>query len=128
MLLLQPPKLNSFPCPVCNRIYPMQKRLTQHMKTHSTEKPHMCDKVRGGHTAWGVAAVSEAGQEVDTAVFCFAAVRQVLQEALHLQDASSDTHPGHRQPQVGAGRACRRPGPAVSQLPSGEDRRSLLLV
>ncbi|NXG51666.1 ZN335 protein, partial [Psilopogon haemacephalus] len=41
---LQPPKLNSFPCPVCNRIYPMQKRLTQHMKTHSTEKPHMCDK------------------------------------------------------------------------------------
>uniref|UniRef100_A0A8C4TYQ4 Zinc finger protein 335 n=1 Tax=Falco tinnunculus TaxID=100819 RepID=A0A8C4TYQ4_FALTI len=39
-----PPKLNSFPCPVCNRIYPMQKRLTQHMKTHSTEKPHMCDK------------------------------------------------------------------------------------
>ncbi|NXD67412.1 ZN335 protein, partial [Eolophus roseicapillus] len=44
VLLLQPPKLNSFPCPVCNRIYPMQKRLTQHMKTHSTEKPHMCDK------------------------------------------------------------------------------------
>ncbi|XP_064023395.1 zinc finger protein 335 isoform X3 [Pogoniulus pusillus] len=39
-----PPKMNSFPCPVCNRIYPMQKRLTQHMKTHSTEKPHMCDK------------------------------------------------------------------------------------
>ncbi|NXL73716.1 ZN335 protein, partial [Leptocoma aspasia] len=39
-----PPKLNSFPCPVCNRVYPMQKRLTQHMKTHSTEKPHMCDK------------------------------------------------------------------------------------
>ncbi|KAM6120697.1 LOW QUALITY PROTEIN: zinc finger protein 335 [Phoenicopterus ruber ruber] len=38
-----PPKLNSFPCPVCNRIYPMQKRLTP-MKTHSTEKPHMCDK------------------------------------------------------------------------------------
>lgn len=23
----------------------MQKRLTQHMKTHSSEKPHMCDKV-----------------------------------------------------------------------------------
>ncbi|NXP73274.1 ZN335 protein, partial [Ramphastos sulfuratus] len=44
MVSLQPPKLNSFPCPVCNRIYPMQKRLTQHMKTHSTEKPHMCDK------------------------------------------------------------------------------------
>ncbi|NXK11668.1 ZN335 protein, partial [Herpetotheres cachinnans] len=43
VLSLQPPKLN-FPCPVCNRIYPMQKRLTQHMKTHSTEKPHMCDK------------------------------------------------------------------------------------
>ncbi|KAM4891650.1 zinc finger protein 335 isoform 8-T9 [Sylvia borin] len=39
-----PPKLSSFPCPVCNRVYPMQKRLTQHMKTHSTEKPHMCDK------------------------------------------------------------------------------------
>ncbi|XP_078508036.1 zinc finger protein 335 isoform X1 [Lissotriton helveticus] len=39
-----PPKLNSFPCPVCNRVYPMQKRLTQHLKTHSTEKPHMCDK------------------------------------------------------------------------------------
>ncbi|NXY90926.1 ZN335 protein, partial [Alcedo cyanopectus] len=44
VLSLQPPKMNSFPCPVCNRIYPMQKRLTQHMKTHSTEKPHMCDK------------------------------------------------------------------------------------
>uniref|UniRef100_A0A8C3U6H1 Zinc finger protein 335 n=1 Tax=Catharus ustulatus TaxID=91951 RepID=A0A8C3U6H1_CATUS len=44
MLSIQPPKLNSFPCPVCNRVYPMQKRLTQHMKTHSTEKPHMCDK------------------------------------------------------------------------------------
>uniref|UniRef100_A0A8C9PD73 Zinc finger protein 335 n=1 Tax=Spermophilus dauricus TaxID=99837 RepID=A0A8C9PD73_SPEDA len=39
------PKLSSFPCPVCGRVYPMQKRLTQHMKTHSTEKPHMCDKV-----------------------------------------------------------------------------------
>nr|XP_033819339.1 zinc finger protein 335 isoform X1 [Geotrypetes seraphini]XP_033819340.1 zinc finger protein 335 isoform X1 [Geotrypetes seraphini]XP_033819342.1 zinc finger protein 335 isoform X1 [Geotrypetes seraphini] len=38
------PKLSSFPCPVCNRVYPMQKRLTQHMKTHSSEKPHMCDK------------------------------------------------------------------------------------
>ncbi|XP_055401127.1 zinc finger protein 335 isoform X2 [Bubalus kerabau] len=38
------PKLSSFPCPVCGRVYPMQKRLTQHMKTHSTEKPHMCDK------------------------------------------------------------------------------------
>uniref|UniRef100_H3BDB9 Zinc finger protein 335 n=1 Tax=Latimeria chalumnae TaxID=7897 RepID=H3BDB9_LATCH len=38
------PKLNSYPCPVCNKVYPMQKRLTQHMKTHSTEKPHMCDK------------------------------------------------------------------------------------
>ncbi|XP_060119796.1 LOW QUALITY PROTEIN: zinc finger protein 335 [Heteronotia binoei] len=39
-----PPKRNSFPCPVCSRVYPMQKRLTQHMKTHSAEKPHMCDK------------------------------------------------------------------------------------
>ncbi|XP_063003575.1 zinc finger protein 335 isoform X3 [Elgaria multicarinata webbii] len=39
-----PPKRSSFPCPVCDRVYPMQKRLTQHMKTHSTEKPHMCDK------------------------------------------------------------------------------------
>ncbi|XP_045151509.1 zinc finger protein 335 isoform X1 [Echinops telfairi] len=38
------PKLSSFPCPVCGRVYPVQKRLTQHMKTHSTEKPHMCDK------------------------------------------------------------------------------------
>ncbi|XP_006881802.1 PREDICTED: zinc finger protein 335 [Elephantulus edwardii] len=38
------PKLSSFPCPVCGRVYPMQKRLTQHLKTHSTEKPHMCDK------------------------------------------------------------------------------------
>lgn len=43
----QAPKLSSFPCPVCGRVYPMQKRLTQHMKTHSTEKPHMCDKVAG---------------------------------------------------------------------------------
>ncbi|XP_053102250.1 zinc finger protein 335 isoform X2 [Hemicordylus capensis] len=39
-----PPKRSSFPCPVCDRVYPMQKRLTQHMKTHSMEKPHMCDK------------------------------------------------------------------------------------
>ncbi|KAM4691129.1 zinc finger protein 335 [Rhinophrynus dorsalis] len=37
-------KSSSFPCPVCNRIYSMQKRLTQHLKTHSSEKPHMCDK------------------------------------------------------------------------------------
>ncbi|XP_055788568.1 zinc finger protein 335-like isoform X2 [Salvelinus fontinalis] len=37
-------KVLSFPCPVCHRVYPMQKRLTQHMKTHSAEKPHMCDK------------------------------------------------------------------------------------
>lgn len=48
---LQTPKLSSFPCPVCGRVYPMQKRLTQHMKTHSTEKPHMCDKV-GGAEGW----------------------------------------------------------------------------
>lgn len=47
----QTPKLSSFPCPVCGRVYPMQKRLTQHMKTHSTEKPHMCDKV-GGNQGW----------------------------------------------------------------------------
>ncbi|XP_078248356.1 zinc finger protein 335 isoform X3 [Pogona vitticeps] len=39
-----PPKQSAFPCPVCDRVYPMQKRLTQHMKTHSSEKPHMCDK------------------------------------------------------------------------------------
>lgn len=38
------PKVSEFPCPVCHRVYPMQKRLTQHMKTHSAEKPHMCDK------------------------------------------------------------------------------------
>ncbi|KAI5095033.1 zinc finger protein 335 isoform X2 [Silurus meridionalis] len=38
------PKVSEFPCPVCHRVYPMQKRLTQHMKTHSSEKPHMCDK------------------------------------------------------------------------------------
>ncbi|XP_066499355.1 uncharacterized protein [Hoplias malabaricus] len=37
-------KVSEFPCPICHRVYPMQKRLTQHMKTHSTEKPHMCDK------------------------------------------------------------------------------------
>ncbi|XP_037391770.1 zinc finger protein 335 isoform X5 [Pygocentrus nattereri] len=40
----QIPKVSEFPCPICHRVYPMQKRLTQHMKTHSTEKPHMCDK------------------------------------------------------------------------------------
>ncbi|KAH0619374.1 hypothetical protein JD844_019423 [Phrynosoma platyrhinos] len=39
-----PPKRSSFPCPICTRVYSMQKRLTQHMKTHSSEKPHMCDK------------------------------------------------------------------------------------
>lgn len=44
--LLQVPKASEFPCPVCHRVYPMQKRLTQHLKTHSSEKPHMCDKVR----------------------------------------------------------------------------------
>uniref|UniRef100_A0A3Q3VMS4 C2H2-type domain-containing protein n=1 Tax=Mola mola TaxID=94237 RepID=A0A3Q3VMS4_MOLML len=38
------PKVSEFLCPVCHRVYPMQKRLTQHMKTHSSEKPHMCDK------------------------------------------------------------------------------------
>ncbi|KAM4571933.1 zinc finger protein 335-like [Fundulus diaphanus] len=38
------PKVLEFPCPVCSKVYPMQKRLTQHMKTHSSEKPHMCDK------------------------------------------------------------------------------------
>ncbi|XP_034028169.1 zinc finger protein 335-like isoform X2 [Thalassophryne amazonica] len=38
------PKASEFPCPICHRVYPMLKRLTQHMKTHSTEKPHMCDK------------------------------------------------------------------------------------
>ncbi|KAJ8358600.1 hypothetical protein SKAU_G00151250 [Synaphobranchus kaupii] len=42
--LPQVPRNTQFPCPVCSRVYPMQKRLTQHMKTHSTEKPHMCDK------------------------------------------------------------------------------------
>uniref|UniRef100_A0A3B5LBP2 Zinc finger protein 335 n=1 Tax=Xiphophorus couchianus TaxID=32473 RepID=A0A3B5LBP2_9TELE len=42
---LQVPKVLEFPCPVCDKVYPMQKRLTQHMKTHSSEKPHMCDKV-----------------------------------------------------------------------------------
>ncbi|XP_054643480.1 zinc finger protein 335-like isoform X2 [Dunckerocampus dactyliophorus] len=36
--------LSEFPCPVCRKVYPMQKRLTQHLKTHSAEKPHMCDK------------------------------------------------------------------------------------
>ncbi|XP_057212436.1 zinc finger protein 335-like isoform X2 [Triplophysa rosa] len=38
------PKMSEFPCPICRRVYPMQKRLTQHMKSHSTDKPHMCDK------------------------------------------------------------------------------------
>lgn len=70
LLFLQPPKLNSFPCPVCNRIYPMQKRLTQHMKTHSTEKPHMCDKVRG----WGLGESWQqqgcAGDKRRFAFFC----------------------------------------------------------
>lgn len=52
----QTPKLSSFPCPVCGRVYPMQKRLTQHMKTHSTEKPHMCDKVGAAKGRAGVGA------------------------------------------------------------------------
>uniref|UniRef100_UPI00358F57A1 zinc finger protein 335 isoform X2 n=1 Tax=Myxine glutinosa TaxID=7769 RepID=UPI00358F57A1 len=38
------PRRHEYPCPVCHRMYYMQKRLTQHMKTHSAEKPHMCDK------------------------------------------------------------------------------------
>uniref|UniRef100_A0A8C4Q7N7 C2H2-type domain-containing protein n=1 Tax=Eptatretus burgeri TaxID=7764 RepID=A0A8C4Q7N7_EPTBU len=38
------PRRHEYPCPVCHRMYFMQKRLTQHMKTHSAEKPHMCDK------------------------------------------------------------------------------------
>ncbi|XP_033826116.1 zinc finger protein 335-like [Periophthalmus magnuspinnatus] len=37
-------KTSEFPCPICHKVYPLQKRLTQHMKTHSSEKPHMCDK------------------------------------------------------------------------------------
>lgn len=36
--------MSEFPCPICHKVYPMQKRLTQHMKMHSSEKPHMCDK------------------------------------------------------------------------------------
>uniref|UniRef100_A0A8C6TXM6 Zinc finger protein 335 n=1 Tax=Neogobius melanostomus TaxID=47308 RepID=A0A8C6TXM6_9GOBI len=40
----QAPKVSEFPCPICHKVYPLQKRLTQHMKTHSSEKPHMCDK------------------------------------------------------------------------------------
>lgn len=62
ILSLQPPKRSSFPCPVCNRVYPMQKRLTQHMKTHSTEKPHMCDKVRGWHAGRGGVGLGRAGE------------------------------------------------------------------
>lgn len=38
------PKVSEFQCPICHKVYPQQKRLTQHMKTHSAEKPHMCDK------------------------------------------------------------------------------------
>lgn len=45
VVALQAPKMSEFLCPVCHKVYPMQKRLTQHMKTHSSEKPHMCDKV-----------------------------------------------------------------------------------
>lgn len=45
VVALQAPKVSEFLCPVCDKVYPMQKRLTQHMKTHSSEKPHMCDKV-----------------------------------------------------------------------------------
>ena len=74
------------------------------MKTHSTEKPHMCDKVRGTQPGEGL-AVGEAGQEASAALLSFTTVREVLQEALHLQDAPADAHPGHRQPQVGAQRA-----------------------
>lgn len=47
------------------------------MKTHSTEKPHMCDKVRGTQPGEGL-AVGEAGQEVTAALLCFTAVREVL--------------------------------------------------
>lgn len=46
------------------------------MKTHSTEKPHMCDKVRGG--AWGGLAASGAGQEAGAALLSSTAVREVL--------------------------------------------------
>lgn len=48
VVTLQVPKVSEFLCPVCDKVYPMQKRLTQHMKTHSSEKPHMCDKVSEG--------------------------------------------------------------------------------
>ncbi|XP_018414542.1 PREDICTED: zinc finger protein 335 [Nanorana parkeri] len=34
----------TYPCPICNRVYNLQKRLTQHLKSHSNDKPHMCDK------------------------------------------------------------------------------------
>ncbi|XP_077315363.1 zinc finger protein 335 [Lithobates pipiens] len=37
-------KSSTYPCPICSRVYNMQKRLTQHLKSHSSEKPHMCDK------------------------------------------------------------------------------------
>ncbi|XP_072259899.1 zinc finger protein 335 [Pyxicephalus adspersus] len=42
--LLMASKNTTYACPICNRVYNMQKRLTQHMKSHSSEKPHMCDK------------------------------------------------------------------------------------
>lgn len=47
------------------------------MKTHSTEKPHMCDKVRGIQLGEGL-AVGEAEQGLNAVSLCFTTVWEVL--------------------------------------------------
>lgn len=86
----------------------------------------MCDKVRGAQPGEGL-ALSRPGWEVDVALLSSPTVREVLQEALHLQDAPADAHPGHRQPQVGGWwQLAECPPRACVLLPLAGDRRSLL--
>lgn len=76
---LQVPKVLEFPCPVCDKVYPMQKRLTQHMKTHSSEKPHMCDKVWSLFLSnFAFTSQSSVYKENFVNLFCFFVVWKIL--------------------------------------------------
>lgn len=41
---LTPPNSNSFPCPICSKVFLKQYNLKSHMNSHSIEKPFQCSK------------------------------------------------------------------------------------
>lgn len=102
--LSQVPRMSEFPCPICRRVYPMQKRLTQHMKSHSTDKPHMCDKVGSPSKLLALQQSIQIIVLMDQTrcyklildYICFS-VREILQETLHFQNASSYAYTELRQ-------------------------------